>query len=215
MHSWLQPEHLPSALRGKPGSPRWLWALVLDCWFSFETPHEKRAEGRVPCSGTAWLDYLGLESKVSGLCLMNISINHPGCPWNNYLAEPQWQVKPLAQDTEQALLEALLLYSLLLSFAFNYIHAWCLAIDGCLFLSGCLFQCYAGQGCSPQPLRHTNQICQRCKLSPQTLTYLVKCKPKALHLGLNSADMESFVLTNSHKAITSPERLPRAAREMV
>lgn len=42
----------------------------------------------MPYSETAWLDYLGLESKVSGLCLMNISINHPGYPWNNYLAEP-------------------------------------------------------------------------------------------------------------------------------
>lgn len=42
----------------------------------------------MPYSETAWMDYLGLESKVSGLCLMNISINHPGCLWNNYLAEP-------------------------------------------------------------------------------------------------------------------------------
>lgn len=162
----------------------------------------------MPWSGTVWLDYLGLESKVSGLCLMNISINHLGCPWNNYLAEPQWQVKPLAQDTEQALLEALLLYSLLLSFAFNYIHAWYFAIDGCLFLFGAvaadtLYSCgIAGQGCSPQPLRSTNQICQRCKLSPQMLLYLVKCKPKALHLGPDSAALIwSLLYSNIHTRV--------------
>lgn len=55
----------------------------------------------MPDSKRAWPDYLDLESKVSGLCLMNISINHPGCPWNNYLAEPTAAGKRLAGDTER------------------------------------------------------------------------------------------------------------------
>lgn len=54
----------------------------------------------MPDSKRARPDYLDLESKVSGLCLMNISINHPGCPWNNYLAVTA-AGKRLVRDTER------------------------------------------------------------------------------------------------------------------
>lgn len=137
----------------------------------------------MPDSKRAWPDYLDLESKVSGLCLMNISINHPGCPWNNYLAEPTAAGKRLAGDTER-------LYEQPRRYArcccrLPQLRSWLVLCNRCLFMPprGCFSRYLTFLRCrcpgELTPTSEAHETCQRCQLPP----HLVKCKPGA-HLGL-------------------------------
>lgn len=164
----------------------------------------------MPYSKRAWLDYLDLESKVSGLCLMNISINHPGCPWNNYLAQPAVAGTCLAQDTagfirSPSVILAVIIICLQLRSWLVLCNRWLFIPSRALQHTSTSHSCsVATHGCSPRPLRHTNKPCQRQQLPP----FSVKCKPEGAHSGPFSVSAAlTWTLSCSHVHVRTPTAL--------
>lgn len=125
----------------------------------------------MPYSETAWLDYLGLESKVSGLCLMNISINHPGCLWNNYLAEPTVAGKALGSGHRAGFIRSPAVILAIIIICLQ-LHSWLVIYNRWLFIpcGGCFSRYLTFLWChSPGVLTPAseayNKAGQRCKVS--------------------------------------------------